>query len=381
MSSRSIAAKFGLAIAGTVFALALGEIAVRALPLPPLRYPQPRHLENADKSVGLDLYPTPPAGGVVDADLRDANVRSRFEAEGLGIGNAWQHAPYAIVGHYNADRCRDVARTPKREGATRVLVLGDSFTEGQGVRQGATFARVLEQRMRTTGRDVEVINCGRRGRDFPALFEAFELLVPAYEPDVVVYAMVLNDAAQSPAFHAQQRFLDDWIVDRRRTLGDGDDGSLPWWRSRVAALIEDRIEGRRIGEATMNWYREMYRAPNAAGWTETQGYLAQMRDAMRARGGSFVIDLLPLLTDWRNGYPFADTSREIARAVQVLDIPFHDAQPSLASERAERWIVHPVDHHPNEHAHARLAEDLAGFLTSPPSRSLPRAPRRGIPGG
>ena len=36
----------------------------------------------------------------------------------------------------------------------------------------------------------EVRNCGRRGTDFPALYEAFEQILP-YEPDLVIYALVL----------------------------------------------------------------------------------------------------------------------------------------------------------------------------------------------
>jgi lysophospholipase L1-like esterase len=353
--------QLALALAGTLFALLLGEIALRVAPLPPLRHPQTRHLENADKSVGLDLYPSPPAGGF-DADLRDASVRARFEADGLSLGASWRSVPYAVVGRYNPDRCRDGLRTAKTPGTTRVLVLGDSFAEGQGVRQGETFPRTLETRLRAQGRTVEVINCGRRGRDFPALFTAFETLVAAYQPDVVVYAMVLNDAAQSTAFHARQQFLDDWIVDRRRMLAEGDDGSLPWWRSRFVTLVSDRIEARRIGAATTAWYRDIYRAANADGWRETQGYLARMRDAMNATRGRFVIELLPLLVDWRNGYPFDATAREIERATRLLGIEFHDALPALRDRPANEWVVHAVDHHPNAAAHARIAEHLVRIL-------------------
>jgi lysophospholipase L1-like esterase len=355
------APRLALALAGTAFAFGLGEIALRIAPLPPLRHPQTRHLENLEKSVGLDLYPTPPAGGF-DVDLRDANARARFEAEGVALGDTWRRTPFAVVGRYNQDRCRDATRVPKPPGAMRVLVLGDSFAEGQGVRQAETFARGLETRLRAHGSNVDVVNCGRRGRDFPALYTAFETLVPAYQPDIVVYAMVLNDAAQSAAFHARQQFLDDWIVDRRRMLADGDDGSLPWWRSRVFTLVSDRMEARRIGAATTAWYRDMYAEPNAAGWRDTQGYLARMRDAMAATHGRFVVELLPLLVDWRSGYPFDSTAREIERATRSLGIEFHDALPALRDRPASDWTVHAVDHHPNAAAHARIAEHLAAAL-------------------
>ena len=100
----------------------------------------------------------------------------------------------------------------------RVLVLGDSFTEGQGVKEPDTYPRVLEARLNSpNGPRWEVRNCGRRGADFPLLFELFEQIL-SYEPDVIVYGMVLNDADQSEEFHSRQTYVNDLILDRGRTM-------------------------------------------------------------------------------------------------------------------------------------------------------------------
>jgi hypothetical protein len=45
----------------------------------------------------------------------------------------------------------------------RILVLGDSMTEGYEVRQNATFAKVLEHRLRDKGIDAQVLNTGVSG--------------------------------------------------------------------------------------------------------------------------------------------------------------------------------------------------------------------------
>src|SRR5438876_687733 len=61
----------------------------------------------------------------------------------------------------------------------------------------------------------EVRNWGRRGADFPVLSGLFEEAL-RYDPDVVVYAMVLNDAERPRALELRQAELNNRIVPPRR---------------------------------------------------------------------------------------------------------------------------------------------------------------------
>jgi lysophospholipase L1-like esterase len=346
--------RVGLALGGVAFALLLGECGVRALGVTPERHRQPRTIENADKTAAIDAYPSNPRGDF-DLDLRDDKTRARLASEGIDVSKIASRTPYAVEFHYNAHRCRDrdVDPTPK-PGTTRVLVLGDSFTEGQGVRESDTFSRVLARDL-----EVEVINCGRRGRDFPALHDAFDELVDAYHPSVVVYAMVLNDAEQSPEFRARQKFLNDWILDRRRMLGDEDDGETHG--SRLYALWRERSEARRVARETTRWYLDMYGPENAAGWSATQKSIDDMRARMN---GKFLVALLPLLARGKP-YPFEPAAKEIARACKASNVAFVDLEPAIGSEPAESLWVHAVDMHPNERAHA-----IFGHALRDPVRAL-----------
>jgi hypothetical protein len=101
------------------------------------------------------------------------------------------------------------------------------------VKGGDTAAFALHRLLdrRAPGR-FEVRNCGRRGLDFPELSDAFETILPL-EPDVVVYALVLNDAERSAEFQARQGYVNDWILDRERLP---DDPSPPEFRDRLFDL-------------------------------------------------------------------------------------------------------------------------------------------------
>jgi hypothetical protein len=81
----------------------------------------------------------------------------------------------------------------KPPGVFRILGLGDSFAFGWGVEEDQTFLRVLEQRLRAAGHNVEVLNAA-----VPAWHSIQSLLYLMnegrhFEPDLVVAAFFHDD--------------------------------------------------------------------------------------------------------------------------------------------------------------------------------------------
>lgn len=340
-------------LVSTLVALVFAELALRVVGRPPERFAQTASIESADKRAALDLYPDDPRG-YFPIDLRRDAAREAQRARGLEAALAHaERAPFGVPFEYSPELCRGAAMPAREPGRARVVVIGDSFTEGQGVREEDTFVARLERHVE----GAQLINCGRRGYDFPALSERFEQHL-ALDPDVIVYAMVLNDPEQSEAFHARQAYIDDWIVDRRRMVSGGD-GSPPRWQPWLWALLSDRIEGMRVGAATTRWYQEMVEEPNREGWQSTLDRISSMDETMRARGGAFAVVLWPLLVELDGEYPFARTHRTIVAALEARGVTVHDALPAFLGHAPASLWVHPADRHPNEVAHAMIAEDVA----------------------
>jgi hypothetical protein len=116
----------------------------------------------------------------------------------------WSHVPnkqgYWIVGkdsipvEINSKGLRDREYSyEKDEGTFRILVLGDSFTEGFQVPLEDTFCKVLEYKLNETQRHFEVINAGFAGvgTDYELLF--FRREGYKYHPDSVIVAFFAND--------------------------------------------------------------------------------------------------------------------------------------------------------------------------------------------
>lgn len=343
--------RLGLALGATVASLLFAEVVLRLLDVRPDRYPQTARFETEDKRVGLDLYPDDPRGAF-PVDLRDPAERARWVARFGALADRWARTPHGVPFRYSEELCRGEVPPPSER--PRVVVIGDSFAEGQGVVEEETFAARLDDAL-----DADVINCARRGYDFPTLRTWFEARL-SLEPDVALYAMVLNDPQRSEAFQARQRYIDDWIVDRRRMFSQGD-GSPPPWEPRFFSLVADRVEGLRVQSETTRWYREMVGPENAEGWAATLDHVEAMDAAMTARGGRLVVALWPLMVDLE-GYPFEATHARIVEGLAARGVSVIDTLDAFRGEDAAALWVHPADRHPNGRAHAIFADAIRPAL-------------------
>jgi lysophospholipase L1-like esterase len=355
----------------------IAELAVRLLGLEPATYPPHRMLETADKRRGLECYPEAVAGGLDVVDLRDAVIYSQAVEHGFTEaqldGALENRTPHCVLFAYNAHTRRDEelrvdARVPS------VLVIGDSFTEGAGVPEDEIFPRRLERRLQDAlgrrpqepwqlavmePRAIHVWNVGRRGADQPQLRDDLTRFLPLVEPDVVVYAFVLNDFEMSEEHRARQQYLNDLVMDRQRT--GTPDWKLPRWLGWSALVRAFTARGRLAEETrrTVEWYLGMTGPENAEGWARTQDDLRAMRDAVEGSGDRrFLVAILPLLVGDEDGYPFDPVHDALLRFCADASLRCVDLREALGGTDP-RWLhVHAVDMHPNGVAHARIAEAL-----------------------
>ena len=80
------------------------------------------------------------------------------------------------------------------EGAQRVLVVGDSYTEGVGVEYDETFCGILDREFRTDD-EIDFINGGIRGRGPLHYGRVFMTAGLQYDPTTLLIALHTNDLA------------------------------------------------------------------------------------------------------------------------------------------------------------------------------------------
>lgn len=273
-----------------------------------------------------------------------------------GLNHLASQAPFCVEVRYNSEGFRDRIPAPRRTNIRRVVVVGDSFTEGQGVRDSDVYPRVLEAELNATGKDGwEVLNFGRRGADFPGLAGIFEQAL-GLDPDVVVYGMTLNDCELSPSFRARHPLLGERL--RGHARADAPASRRPFGL-RSIAFLPRQWEMFRVRWGMAEWYCDLYRQANRDGWRRTQASLQEMDHRSRSRGTHFLIAVWPVLVSLGGGYPLEQVHEAITAFCRGAGIACLDLLPALQGRSSVSLWVHPVDTHPNELAHRLATANLA----------------------
>jgi lysophospholipase L1-like esterase len=130
----------------------------------------------------------------------------RPHGEGWWYSCLGRRFEWRVYSKINSHGLRDPEHAyEKPAGTERVLLLGDSITEGLQVPLEDTFARLLESDLRARGLPVEVVNGGVAAFGTDNELEFFRAEGMRYSPDLVVLVFnVVNDVAEnSPVLHAR----------------------------------------------------------------------------------------------------------------------------------------------------------------------------------
>ncbi len=110
----------------------------------------------------------------------------------------------------------------KTDNRIRIVMLGDSITEGAHVPSGKTFSDRLEAHLNSRARAIgsslnyEVMNFGVGGYNLDAEVETLKTKALAYSPDVVVLNMFYNDDEDIPGI--KWLFIDPGFNEKERIL-------------------------------------------------------------------------------------------------------------------------------------------------------------------
>jgi lysophospholipase L1-like esterase len=292
-------------------------------------------------------------------------VYFRFHPEQVGGGGGGNPAlRYFYKGLYQTNthglRDSEFPLEPS-EHESRILVLGDSFTYGQGVTLEETFPQRIEallNRGGTEDRVFQVINGGKAGANTRWEVEFLKNKGWAFEPDLVVLQFFANDIelTTAPKEKSQNRILELFF---RKPLS----------RSYVAFFLRFHFD---------QWVRSLYvRADenlpkdwlwgvvekveaNHPAWRECKEAFKELAAACREKGVPVVVVLFPHPGELHGA--IKDIHEAVAQVCLESGLPCLDLIDRVKGMAPEMQIVTEFDHHPSSAYHALAARCVVDRL-------------------
>lgn len=247
--------------------------------------------------------------------------------------------------------------------ARRILILGDSFTYGQGIDDPAlTFPGLLESRFEVPTR---VFNAGVSGSMTSHWVGLAEELLPVLDPDLVLVVFSLRDGTRTSTMGGFFGPIRDEIAERNRA-------SNLYRASYLYRLYRDPRDRADVAQRYTRTLLDAYFGDPAETeeWRRAQANLDRIFSAARARSASrgrpvaVGLVVFPILVDLGDDYPFAPICVELGRVGDDLDVPTLDLLPAFQGRNGPDLWVSPYDQHPNETAHGIAAAAIEPFVHS-----------------
>ena len=291
--------------------------------------------------------------GVVGAEF---GARWYFRHAGTS-GNARdfvaQHGPAPAI-RTNSLGFRDREIPPKSE-RYRIVVVGDSFTWGQGVEERDRYSDLIE---RALGPGYEVFNFGRPGNNLP---EHLDVLAQALtvKPDFVLLQLYINDWETASMRRPEPKPLlpEPWDRTMERSSILYDLLRNQW------STIQEKIG---ITDSYAKYMARNLEDPSSPNSRLTSAELGEFFDRARAAhvdAGALLFPAPDSLGPYGRDYPFRYLHERAAQICAAKHVAFLDLLPlySTFKDPTTLWVS-PFDAHPNARSNRAAADAiLAAF--------------------
>jgi len=242
-----------------------------------------------------------------------------------------------------------------------VIIVGDSFAYGSGVKDEDTLAYLLGVKFK----EVNFRNFGLINADINIVYNAtIEIVSDIDGINKIIYFYNLNDVLVSHDIKRQQKFITDFQNIRWSNIqNDYPEPILKLLsRIRLINLIYKTIILKRDSKLTINNYMDMYFHPlNQGEFNKTIKTITSLSNISENKNISFQIIIYPLLyKDALGRYPFKLIHDYLIDICKKNNLSCIDTYPAFSKYYSlRRFRVHSIDYHPNKLANQLVVDYLA----------------------
>ncbi len=276
------------------------------------------------------------------------------ESDGLGflkVNKKWQERHVVYNAYFYRDRDFTIE---KKEGVTRIGVLGDSLTFGAGVKNiNNRFSNLLEQKLKEAGKNVEVYNLGVPGIDTQAEIEQYQK-VKNLNFDIIIWEYFLNDiqpeGKSTGAGILNVNSHTDKIIKSISEISYF--FNFMYWR--LTPKYQSTYE--QLKNADLKQYS------NEEILTEHKNDIKNFISSLTAENKKVVVIIFPLLNFLGPNYPATDIHKMMSDHFSKNGAQVIDLLGDLKDKNPKDLVASQFDSHPNDKVHALAAEKLYNEL-------------------
>lgn len=239
---------------------------------------------------------------------------------------------------------RGGALAPLLPGERRILFLGSSITLGWGVPENETMTSLIEQKFRSDGVTIQILNAGVGNYNTTRYTTLFLTHLAALNPTDIVINYFINDAEILPPGGGN-------FVLRNSQL------AVTLW------IAANRLFGRTGMGNLESHYRTVY-DPDSKGYRQMLEGLDRIKAYADAHHIRVYLAITPDVHQLAN-YPFRYVHERMAQVAAERGFIFVDLFPPFEHENPAGIWAMPGDPHPNARGHHLMADALYPVLKHP----------------
>ena len=245
------------------------------------------------------------------------------------------------------DQNWSLAKTDK----CRVIVIGDSFTEGAGASLDSSYTKLLSK----TNTNIEIMNAGVSGSDPAFELRLLEMRLFKYHPDIVIMSINNSDIYDFITRGGMERFRADSTLQFR---------PAPWWEPLFANSFLARSLVNGICKVDKNLMRpeDIHKAYPMA-LSQLYEVILQASNECHERNIRFIANFHPIHAEvTKDSMECKPVMQKLqSRSVETFDMLDYFTHHGIDSAHAGVYYW-PIDGHHNNKGYAVMAEGLATLL-------------------
>lgn len=237
----------------------------------------------------------------------------------------------------------------KSKGIYRIVVIGDSFTFGQGIVEGKRFSNIMQKNLQESNRSYEVLNFGWVGVDTVRETRFLDMILDKYDPDFILLQWFVNDVLDDEHLKKlpkRWKLVPSWTLHRHLNYHSG-----------LYYLLNEQLHALQMKLGLSEQYDDYYRrswknseSKESMKYKEALRVFIQKCNAAQTPVG-FV--LFPkLLPDLDKNYPYQyvhDLVLEVCRKEEVNCLDLRESLAEFFRGKDSRSLhVNRFDTHPSE---------------------------------